>query len=299
MKKIMLSLTLALVGISQMFALSTSAIRNHARFLSDRMAYELDLSAAQYDDVYEINFDFLYSANRIMDDVVFGYRDAIEQYYTLLDIRNEDLNYVLTSRQYRDFLAAEYFYRPVYSTGKTWSFRIYTIYHNRTFFFYDAPRHYKTYLGEHSRRIYNRPVSYYSHRYEKQRIDRHSAPFKIMASPHRDVVRKNDFGVNVRNRNNVEQNKVNNYNNTNATNRTSNKYYRDNSGNTKAQEINTRNQTSATRSGNSTSTSAVRSGSSANSTSSTSGSSTRSTRSGSTRSGSSANETSATRSGRR
>ena len=248
MKKIMLSLTLALVGISQMFALSTSAIRNHARFLSDRMAYELDLSAAQYDDVYEINFDFLYSVNRIMDDVVFGYRDAIEQYYTLLDIRNEDLNYVLTSRQYRDFLAAEYFYRPVYSTGKTWSFRIYTIYHNRTFFFYDAPRHYKTYLGEHSRRIYNRPVSYYSHRYEKQRIDRHSAPFKIIASPHRDVVRKNDFGVNVRNRNNVEQNKVNNYNNTNASNRTSNKYYRDNSGNTKAQEINTRNQTtSATR----------------------------------------------------
>jgi hypothetical protein len=248
MKKIMLSLTLALVGISQMFALSTSTLRNHARFLSDRMAYELDLSAAQYDDVYEINFDFLYSANRIMDDVVFGYRDAIEQYYTLLDIRNEDLNYVLTSRQYRDFLAAEYFYRPVYSTGKTWSFRIYTIYHNRTFFFYDAPRHYKTYLGEHSRRIYNRPVSYYSHRYEKQRIDRHPAPFKIIASPHRDVVRKNDFGVNVRNRNNVEQNKVNNYNNTNATNRTSNKYYRDNSGNTKAQEINTRNQTaSATR----------------------------------------------------
>ncbi len=254
MKKIMLSLTLALVGISQMFALSTSSIRNHARFLSDRMAYELDLSAAQYDDVYEINFDFLYSANRIMDDVVFGYRDAIEQYYTLLDIRNEDLNYVLTSRQYRDFLAAEYFYRPVYSTGKTWSFRIYTIYHNRTFFFYDAPRHYKTYLGEHSRRIYNRPVSYYSHRYEKQRIDRHSAPFKIIASPHRDVVRKNDFGVNVRNRNNVEQNKVNNYNNTNATNRTSNKYYRDNSGNTKAQEINTRNQTSSATRNSSTAT---------------------------------------------
>ncbi len=250
----MLSLTLALVGISQMFALSTSTLRNHARFLSDRMAYELDLSAAQYDDVYEINFDFLYSANRIMDDVVFGYRDAIEQYYTLLDIRNEDLNYVLTSRQYRDFLAAEYFYRPVYSTGKTWSFRIYTIYHNRTFFFYDAPRHYKTYLGEHSRRIYNRPVSYYSHRYEKQRIDRHSAPFKIIASPHRDVVRKNDFGVNVRNRNNVEQNKVNNYNNTNATNRTSNKYYRDNSGNTKAQEINTRNQTSSATRNSSTAT---------------------------------------------
>ena len=254
MKKIMLSLTLALVGISQMFALSTSAIRNHARFLSDRMAYELDLSAAQYDDVYEINFDFLYSVNHIMDDVVFGYRDAIEQYYTLLDIRNEDLNYVLTSRQYRDFLAAEYFYRPVYSTGKTWSFRIYTIYHNSTFFFYDAPRHYKTYLGEHSRQIYNRPVSYYSQRYEKQRIDRHSAPFKIIASPHRDVVSKNDFGVNVRNRNNVEQNKVNNYNNPNATNRTSNKYYRDNSGNTKAQEINTRNQTSSATRNSSTAT---------------------------------------------
>jgi len=252
MKKIMLSLTLALAGISQMFALSTSAIRNHARFLSDRMAYELDLSAAQYDDVYEINFDFLYSANRIMDDVVFGYRDAIERYYNLLDDRNDDLRYVLTSRQYRRFLDSDYFYRPVYSTGRTWTFRIYTIYSNHAFFYYDAPRHYKVYAGEHSRRIFGRP--FYVTRYEHQRHDRFSADFRIISSPHRDNVRKNDFGVNVRNRNNVEQNKVNNYNNTNATNRTSNKYYRDNSGNTKAQEINTRNQTSSATRNSSTAT---------------------------------------------
>ncbi len=298
MKKIMLSLTLALVGISQMFALSTSTLRNHARFLSDRMAYELDLSAAQYDDVYEINFDYIYMIDRIMDDVVYGYRDAIERYYNLLDDRNDDLRYVLTSRQYRRFLDSDYFYRPVYSTGRTWTFRIYTIYSNHTFFYYDAPRHYKVYAGEHSRRIFGRP--FYVTRYEHQRHDRFSADFRIISSPHRDNVRKHDFGVNVRVRNNHEQNKVNNYKNTNAANRTGNKYYRDNSGNRNAQEINSRNsKTSATRSGSSTSTSAVRSGSSANSTSSTSGSSTRSTRSGSTRSGSSANETSATRSGRR
>lgn len=242
MKKYIITLVLAVMGITQMFAnLSVSNVRNHARFLTDRMAYELDLSPVQYDDIYEINYDYIYHVNRIMDDVVYGYRDAIDRYYDLLDDRNDDIHYVLTTSQYRKFMAARYFYLPIYSTGRIWEFRIYTVYSNRTFFYYDAPRHFKVYAGEHSRHICGK--TYYMNRYEKQQHDRYNNhDYRIKSHQHRDAIRKNDFGINLRSRNDNEKNKVNNYNNSNSTNRTTHKYYRDNSGNKNAQEINNRNQ---------------------------------------------------------
>ncbi|MCR5395528.1 MAG: hypothetical protein K6E86_09045 [Bacteroidales bacterium] len=249
MKKLMLTAVLAILSMTQMFALSTSSVRNHARFISDRMAYELDLSPAQYDDIYEINFDFIYQVNRIMDDVVYGYRDAIDRYYDYLDDRNDDIRYVLTSRQYRRFLDCEYFYRPLYSTGRNWSFRIYTIYSNRSFFYFDAPLHYKTYIGAHSRVKYA-SRDYYRRRYESQRHDRYE-PFVIrkIEPARRHVIRRNDFGAIERHRNDAERNKVNNYNNSNSSHRTDNKYYRDDSGNKRSPEINRRNRTSSNTSG--------------------------------------------------
>ena len=40
-------------------AMSYNAAKNEALFLSDKMAYELNLTAAQYEAVYEINLDYL------------------------------------------------------------------------------------------------------------------------------------------------------------------------------------------------------------------------------------------------
>ena len=45
---------LALLSLNMM-ALSETRLREYARFLSDRMAYELDLTPMQYDDCYEVN----------------------------------------------------------------------------------------------------------------------------------------------------------------------------------------------------------------------------------------------------
>ena len=36
-------------------AMSNSKVRKETRFLTDKMAYELNLSTEQYNDVYEIN----------------------------------------------------------------------------------------------------------------------------------------------------------------------------------------------------------------------------------------------------
>ena len=45
-------------------AMSNSKVRKETRFLTDKMAYELNLSTEQYNDVYEINYDFISGIRR-------------------------------------------------------------------------------------------------------------------------------------------------------------------------------------------------------------------------------------------
>ena len=80
-------------------AMTKSRVRKEARFLTDKMAYELNLSNAQYNDVYEINYDFIHEVNYIMDDVLDGFAWALDDYYYLLDMRNDDLRWVLSAGQ--------------------------------------------------------------------------------------------------------------------------------------------------------------------------------------------------------
>ena len=154
MKAIRLSILLiALVAINaeSFAAMSLSDIRREARFITDRMGYELGLNNRQYNDVYEINFDFFYQVNEVIDDVVYGYDDAVDYYYYLLDVRNEDLMYVLRNRQYRRFIEREYFYRPLYMAGNSWGLRIYSHYTDRNYFYFSIPVNYHSYSGAHYR----------------------------------------------------------------------------------------------------------------------------------------------------
>lgn len=147
----MMIVALAAISVEGFAAMSLTEIRREARFLTDRMGYELGLSNRQYEDVYEINFDFLYYVNEVIDDVVYGYDDAIDYYYYLLDVRNEDLMYVLRSRQYKRFIGRDYFYRPIYMAGNSWGMRVYSHYSDRHFYYYGVPRGYYSYSGAHYR----------------------------------------------------------------------------------------------------------------------------------------------------
>ena len=69
------------VGTTAMAGMSTSKVRKETRFLTDKMAYELSLSTQQYNDAYEINYDFIYSVRNIMDYVARGYEWALDDYY--------------------------------------------------------------------------------------------------------------------------------------------------------------------------------------------------------------------------
>jgi hypothetical protein len=53
-------------------AMSNSKVRIETRFLTDTMAYDLNLSSEQYTDVYDIYYDFLSAFRSLMDDVLRG-----------------------------------------------------------------------------------------------------------------------------------------------------------------------------------------------------------------------------------
>ena len=53
----MMILAMMMVMTISANAMSYNAAKNEALFLSDKMAYELNLTAAQYEAVYEINLN--------------------------------------------------------------------------------------------------------------------------------------------------------------------------------------------------------------------------------------------------
>lgn len=139
MNKFIIILTTLLTLATSAKAISYSQAREQALFLTDKMAYELNLNEEQYDAAYEVNLDYLMSINT--------YDDLYGAYWTQ---RNLDLSYILLDWQYRAFCAATYFYRPLYWTAGVWHFAIYARYPRRDYFYFSRPSVYITYRGGHS-----------------------------------------------------------------------------------------------------------------------------------------------------
>ena len=150
MKKLFLVLTTLFTFVANMNAMSYENAREQALFLTDKMAYELNLSPEQYDAAYEINLDYLMGVTT-SDDVY-------SQYW---ECRNRDLSYVLLDWQYAAFCDALYFYRPLYWDAGFWHFRIYGRYPHRDWFYFDRPGCWLTYHGEHCWRHHAGPGYYH------------------------------------------------------------------------------------------------------------------------------------------
>ena len=59
MKKMFFALMMMLSSTMAASAMSYEQARNEALFLTDKMAYELNLTDEQYEAAYEINLDYL------------------------------------------------------------------------------------------------------------------------------------------------------------------------------------------------------------------------------------------------
>ena len=66
MKKLVIMLTALFTMTVSANAMSYEQARQQALFLTDKMAYELDLTEEQYEAAYEINLDYLMSVNRTL-----------------------------------------------------------------------------------------------------------------------------------------------------------------------------------------------------------------------------------------
>jgi len=135
MKRLLVMITMLLTIAVSASALSYSRARTQALFLTDKMAYELNLTDDQYNACYEINLDYYLSIS--VEGDLFGV------YWTR---RNQDLSYVLSPSQYAFYTAATYFYRPVTWVSRAFHYVIYDRY-NRNRFYRKAPSVYDTYRG--------------------------------------------------------------------------------------------------------------------------------------------------------
>ena len=135
-------------------AMSYEQARNEALFLTDKMAYELNLTDEQYEAAYEINLDYLMG--------VTSYDDVYGDYW---ERRNRDLSYILYDAQWRAYIAASYFYRPLYWSAGYWHFGIYARYPHRDYFYFGRPAFYVTYRGAHAWHLHGTHGYYYNHRH--------------------------------------------------------------------------------------------------------------------------------------
>ncbi len=154
MKKMLFTLIAMLTMAVSVQAMSYEQARREALFLTDKMAYELNLTDAQYEAAYEINLDYLMG--------VTGRHDVFGLYW---ERRNTDLQFILHTWQWEAYLAASYFYRPLFWEAGYWHFGIYARYPHRDYFYFGRPHFYVTYRGGHSWRM-NGGRSYYEHHRE-------------------------------------------------------------------------------------------------------------------------------------
>lgn len=110
--------------------------QENAWFLTDKMAYELNLTTEQYDRVFEINLDYFMSIRTASDcgGKYWNFRDA-------------DLRCVLFDWQYTLFTTLDYFFHPIRWIRSAWYFPIFDHYRSG-YFFFDKPAIFTKYVGK-------------------------------------------------------------------------------------------------------------------------------------------------------
>lgn len=151
MKRFSLLISVLFAISLKMMGMSYERAREEAFYLTDKMAYELNLNDQQYNDAYEINLDYLLSLDSEAD-----------LYGDYMHYRLADLQYILYDWQYQLLLAADYFLHPVVWRPTGWYFPVYS-YYSRRHFFFDRPRVFWDYRGGHGR-MHHRGGMYYSNR---------------------------------------------------------------------------------------------------------------------------------------
>ena len=136
MKRILLTLVAVVtLAVGSAKALSYVQAQREAWFLTDKMAYELNLTSEQFDRVYQINLDYLMSI-----------RSAADCYGYYWNYRDADFRCVLFDWQYALYATVDYFFRPIRWLRSAWYFPVCD--HYRVgYYYFPRPTVYATYRG--------------------------------------------------------------------------------------------------------------------------------------------------------
>lgn len=126
MKRYLLTLLITLFVFNAK-AISYDEASRQAWFLTDKMAYELNLTPEQCDRAYQINLDYLMSI-RTPSDLTGCYW----QY------RNTDLRCILFDWQYNLMRTLDYFFRPVRYYQSAWYYPVFDHY-RYGYYYFDRP----------------------------------------------------------------------------------------------------------------------------------------------------------------
>src|SRR5574344_832800 len=93
-------------------SMSIAAMRSNARFLTDRMAYTLGIADPYLiDEMYRINYDYIWGVNDYLDDVAMGY--YYDDYMSVVEARDIALRRLLGVSIWNRVINYNYFYRPI------------------------------------------------------------------------------------------------------------------------------------------------------------------------------------------
>ena len=165
MKRLVLTLAVALVTALSASAQRLANIQVEARFITDKMVLELGLTNVQRNNIMRLNLDYL--------DAINSYRDLNGRAWKY---RNKELRRMMSDSQWRRYREAYYFYQPISWRDNAYVHNIYTRYPERVVVVHESCKHHKHYESCKHHKHHKHDKHYKHHKHDKH--DKHYKHYK-------------------------------------------------------------------------------------------------------------------------
>lgn len=182
MKRLVLTLAVALVTALSASAQRLANIQVEARFITDKMVLELGLTNVQRNSIMQLNLCYL--------DAINSYRDINGKAWKH---RNKELRRMMSDSQWRRYREAYYFYQPISWRDNAYVHNIYTRYPERVVVVHESCKpckHHKHYESCKHHKHHKHDKHYKHHKHDKH--DKHYKHYKHDKHHKHDKYRKYD-----------------------------------------------------------------------------------------------------------
>lgn len=190
MKRLALTLAVALITALSASAQRLTNIRAEARFITDKMVLELGLTNVQRNSILQLNLGYL--------DAINSYRDINGKAWKH---RNKELRRMMSDRQWRRYKEAYYFYQPISWRSNAYVHNIYTRYPERVVVVHESCKPCKHHKHYESCKHYkhHKHDKHYKHdkhdkHYKHYKHDKHHKHDKYRKYDDDDRYKKHPFG---------------------------------------------------------------------------------------------------------